>query len=333
VLPLQPGDPPRIAGFDLLGRIGTGGMGVVYLGRRAVDGAEAAIKLIRDDLSADPRIRARFTREAAAVTRVHSRHVAPVLGAGYDGDRAYLAVEYVQGPSLRDAVQREGPMPVPAVADLAIGLADALVAIHGAGLLHRDLTPGNVLLTHAGPRVIDFGIALADDAAPLTATGATIGSPGFIPPERLLHGRSLPAGDIFAVGGLLLFAATGRNPFGTGAPMEVNFRAAHHPPDLTGLAQPLLPLVAACLSADPARRPDASHLREMAAAVRAGRAPTPNQAPSPAPNQAPHQAANPATNPAAGLFTAATSPDVPRSRRPAPSGAALGAARAARSRP
>ena len=264
---LEAADPRRIAGFDILNRIGDGGMGVVYLGRRSTDNTLAAVKVIRDDLLADAEIRARFEREATVAQRVRSPRVAAVLDSGYDHGRAYLAVEFVRGPTLQEAIAEGGALARPQLFDLAQGLAQALVAIHGEGLVHRDLTPRNVLLTHTGPKIIDFGLARLNEMTSFTATGSVIGTPGYIAPERLIRGQSLPAGDVFCAGALLLYAARGRPPFGEGNQMEANYRAANALPDLTGAPPELLGLLRACLAPDPAARPDAAHLSAIATAL------------------------------------------------------------------
>jgi serine/threonine protein kinase len=268
--PLQADDPRAVGGFELMNRIGVGGMGVVYLGRRLGDTRLAAIKVMRPELVMDDDLQRRFDREVAAARRVESAHVARLLDAGYESGRAYLAVEFVNGPTLREAVKRDGPLDEAALVRLAEGLADALIAIHAAGIVHRDLTPQNVLLTHAGPRVIDFGIVRIEDVTTKTAAGVVVGTPGYVAPERLLTGDSPAAADVFSVGAVLLYAATGRPPFGSGSPMEVHYRAANTPADLAGVPEPLVPLVSACLRPDPAQRPTAVQLRKMALRIAAG---------------------------------------------------------------
>lgn len=252
-------DPRSIGGFTITRLLGEGGMGRVYLGRRG--GVQAAVKVVRSDLAGDPEFRARFGHEIEAATRVRSPYTAALLGAAADADPPWMATEYVPAPSLREAVGIHGPMPVEQVRLLGIGLADALAAIHGAGIVHRDLKPGNVLLGADGPKVIDFGIARAADATVLTRTGAVVGSPGFIAPEQITHARSEPAGDVFALGGVLAYAATGRAPFGTGDVNALLYRTVHGEPDLAGIPEPVLGLVRACLDRDPARRPGVDRIR------------------------------------------------------------------------
>ncbi|MCE3550227.1 protein kinase [Pseudonocardia sp. RS11V-5] len=252
-------DPRSIGGFTITRLLGEGGMGRVYLGRRG--GVQAAVKVVRAELAGDPEFRARFGHEIAAATRVRSPYTASLLGADADGDPPWMATEYVPAPSLREAVGIHGPMPAEQVRLLGIGLAEALAAIHAAGVVHRDLKPGNVLLGADGPKVIDFGIARAADATVLTRTGAVVGSPGFIAPEQITHARCEPAGDVFALGGVLAYAATGRAPFGTGDVNALLYRTVHGEPDLAGIPEPLLGVVRACLDRDPARRPTTERVR------------------------------------------------------------------------
>ncbi|GJF07072.1 serine/threonine-protein kinase [Pseudonocardia sp. D17] len=254
-------DPRSVGPFTIHRVLGEGGMGKVYLGRSR-DGRQAAVKVVRSALADDPEFRARFRQEVAAATRVHGVYTAALLGADPDAPAPWMATEYVPAPSLREAVSEHGPMPAESVRRLGIGLADALAAIHTAGVVHRDLKPGNVLLAHDGPKVIDFGIARATDATTLTRTGAVIGTPGFIAPEVLAHGRAGPAADVFALGGVLLHAATGRAPFGEGDAAALLYRAANIDPDLSGVPPALVPTVAACLHRDPAQRPTPAQIRD-----------------------------------------------------------------------
>ncbi|GAA4549440.1 serine/threonine-protein kinase [Pseudonocardia xishanensis] len=252
-------DPRSVGGFTLTRLLGEGGMGRVYLGRGRA--GTAAVKVVRSDLAGDPEFRARFGHEIEAASRVRSPYTAAVLGADPEADPPWLATEYIPAPSLREAVGLHGPMPVEQVRMLGIGLAEALAAIHAAGIVHRDLKPANVLLGVDGPKVIDFGIARAADATVLTRTGAVVGSPGFIAPEQITHARSEPAGDVFALGGCLAYAATGRAPFGSGDSAALLYRTVHTEPDLNGIPEPLLGLVRACLDRDPTRRPDTAAVR------------------------------------------------------------------------
>ncbi len=211
---LQPDDPGRIGPYRLRGVLGAGGMGRVFLGVSA-DGDQVAVKVIRADLAMDPEFRARFRREVTVARKVSSRFTAPLIGADADGPVPWLATAYVTGPSLADAVAQRGPLPAASVLELAAGLAEGVSAIHSAGVIHRDLKPSNVLLAQDGPRVIDFGISVAAETSPLTRTGLLIGSPGYMSPEQV-EGREVgPASDIFSLGAVLAFAATGEAPFGT----------------------------------------------------------------------------------------------------------------------
>jgi eukaryotic-like serine/threonine-protein kinase len=273
----------KIGPYTVLGVLGEGGMGRVYLGRTD-KGARVALKVIRSDLAADREFRARFRQEIDAASRVRSPRTVAVLGADPDAESPWLATEYVPAPSLRDAVADHGPLPADAVRLLGVGLAEALEAIHGAGVVHRDLKPPNVLLADDGPRVIDFGIARAADATAVTRTGTVIGTPGYIAPEQITHGGASPEADVFGLGGLLLHAATGRAPFGTGDAAAVLYRVLHVDPDLSGVPPRIAPTVAACLDRDPARRP---HPRQVREALTAGAVATPGPGWLPAPTTAP----------------------------------------------
>ncbi|RPK89813.1 MULTISPECIES: bifunctional serine/threonine-protein kinase/ABC transporter substrate-binding protein [Streptomyces] len=262
---LRPTDPARIGGHRLLGRLGAGGMGVVYLGRTDA-GALAAIKVILPEYAGDEDFRTRFRREAEAARRVDSPWAVPVTGADTEAERPWLATEFVPGPTLFDVVARRGPLPVRSVTVLGRLLARALAAVHAAGLVHRDVKPGNVLLTAGGPRLIDFGIARAADATALTATGLVVGTPGFLPPEQASGNTAGPAGDVFSLGCLLAYAATGRPPFGSGAVDAVLYRTVHDAPDLDGIDDaPLRALLDRCLAKDPGERPAAAGLDTLIA--------------------------------------------------------------------
>ncbi|MFF9869351.1 serine/threonine-protein kinase [Streptomyces sp. NPDC013953] len=263
--PLSADDPAQIGPFRLLGRLGSGGMGRVYLARSA-GGRTVAVKVVHPELAAQDEFRRRFAREVAALERVGGLGTAPVLGADTGAEAPWVAIGYVAGPSLRTVVAKEyGPLPAASVRSLAAGLARALEHIHAAGLVHRDLKPANVLLTVDGPRVIDFGIARAVDTVTdggLTSTGAVVGSPGFMSPEQVRGERVTAASDIFCLGSVLAYAATGRAPFGTAdsGVHAMMFRIAHDEPDLSGLPAELDELVRACLAKDPADRPAAAWL-------------------------------------------------------------------------
>jgi serine/threonine protein kinase len=261
---LRPGDPELIGPYRLRGRLGTGGMGRVYLGL-SPGGRAAAIKVIRSELAQDPEFRARFRREVAVARQVSGLYTAPVLDADADGPEPWLATAYVPGPSLADAVSQHGPLPAPSVLTLAAGLAEALSAIHSAGVVHRDLKPANVLLADDGPRVIDFGISRAAEGSSLTHTGLVVGSPGFMSPEQA-EGREVgPPSDIFSLGAVLAFAATGRGPFGSGSTPALVYRVVHDVPQLDLVPAEIRPLIERCLAKDPAGRPTAAGLLAGAA--------------------------------------------------------------------
>ncbi|KAB8161758.1 protein kinase [Streptomyces sp. 3MP-14] len=256
---LRPQDPHRIGEYRLLGRLGEGGMGQVYLAR-SERGRTVAVKTIKRELAQEPDFRRRFADEIAAAQRVGDRWTAPVLDADTNAATPWVATGYIAGPSLHEVVGRDyGPLPDRSVLLLANGLAHALRAIHGAGLVHRDLKPSNVLLTIDGPRVIDFGIARALEPGPgagVTRTGATVGSPGFMSPEQVRGQRVTPASDIFCLGSLLAYAATGRTPFGAldSGVHILMFRIAEESPDLTGVPAPLHQLITSCLAKEPEER-------------------------------------------------------------------------------
>ena len=240
--------------YRLTGRLGGGGMGEVYLGRSA-GGRAVAVKVIRAELAADPEFRARFRHEVAAARSVNGMYTALVADADADGPVPWLATAYVAGPSLADAVDRHGPLPASSVLALAAGLAEGLSAIHAAGLVHRDLKPSNVLLADDGPRVIDFGISRAAEATVLTSAGYVIGSPGFMSPEQAVGRPVGPPSDVFSLGAVLTFAATGEGPFGGGATPALLYRIVNGEPELSRVPPDVRPLVRRCLAKDPAARP------------------------------------------------------------------------------
>ena len=253
---LEHGDPVVMGPYRLRGQLGVGGMGRVFLGLSA-GGRLVAVKVIRADLATDPEFRGRFQREVAAARKVSHQFTAPVIDADLDGPVPWLATAYVAGPSLADAVAEHGPLPAGSVLQLAAGLADGLRAIHAAGIVHRDLKPSNVLLASDGPRVIDFGISLTGEGGALTRTGLVVGSPGFMSPEQA-QGREVgPASDIFSLGAVLTFAATGQGPFGTGSNMTLVHRLVSGQAALDRVPAEVRPLVERCLAADPRQRPTA----------------------------------------------------------------------------
>lgn len=259
--PLRSADPARIAGYRILGRLGAGGMGVVLLGR-SPGGALVAIKLIRAEYADDTAFRARFRREVAIARQVRNRWAVPVVDADTEAPAPWLATEFVPGPALGEAVGGGGPLPERGVRALGSMLAEALEAVHTAGLVHRDVKPGNVLLGLDGPRLIDFGIARALDDTVLTATDVIVGSPGFLSPEQAQGRRIGPASDVFSLGCVLVYAATGGRPFGTGPVEAMLFRTVHDTADLGALPPGLLPVVGACLSKAPEDRPAAADIRQ-----------------------------------------------------------------------
>ncbi|MER6617533.1 bifunctional serine/threonine-protein kinase/ABC transporter substrate-binding protein [Streptomyces xantholiticus] len=260
--PLLPSDPSRMGGYRLLGRLGAGGMGVVYLGR-AADGELAAVKVIQPEYGGQPEFRARFRRETTSARRVANPWVVPVLGADTEAGAPWLATAFVPGPSLEEAVPACGPLPIRVVQPLGKALARALVAVHEAGLVHRDVKPGNVLLALDGPRLIDFGIArpTAAEETALTSGGMVVGSPGFLSPEQARAGQVGPAGDVFSLGCVLAYASTARAPFGTGTVDALLYRTVHDAPDLDGVDDPALrALLARCLAKEPGDRPTAAEV-------------------------------------------------------------------------
>ncbi|MFE5073271.1 protein kinase domain-containing protein [Streptomyces halstedii] len=251
--PLQDDDPPVVAGYRFAARLGAGGMGRVYLSHTR-GGRPVAIKVVRPELADDPGFRRRFGREIEAARRVRGAYTAELIDADANGVPPWLATLYVPGPSLTEAVARRGPLPVPAVLWLMAGVAEALQAIHAEGIVHRDLKPSNVLLAADGPRVIDFGIALAADATSYTATGDTIGTPFYMAPEQASGDEVTAAADVFALGQTAAFAVLGRPLYGDGPAVNVLYRIVHSEPDLSVLPESLRPLFARCLASDPAER-------------------------------------------------------------------------------
>ncbi|WP_329424462.1 serine/threonine protein kinase [Streptosporangium sp. NBC_01495] len=247
-----------IGGYVLRRELGRGGMGVVHLAATPTGGL-AAVKVIHPQLARDPAFRRRFDREVAAARRVARFCTAPVLDAGVEDGVAYLVTEYVRGPDLAQAVREQGPLTGANLEALAVGIATALHAIHGAGVIHRDLKPSNVLLSPLGPRVIDFGIAQLVDTQTL-ASQAILGTPAFMAPEQVRGEPLTPAADVYAWGGVIAFAGTGRLPFGGGSPSEVLYRIVNDGPNLDGLDESVRAVVEGAMAKDPARRPSAQRL-------------------------------------------------------------------------
>jgi eukaryotic-like serine/threonine-protein kinase len=263
---LEPGDPQVIGPYRLRSRLGHGGMGQVFLGISA-GGRLVAVKVVRADLATDPEFRARFRREVAVARTVSGQFTAPVIDADLDCPTPWLATAYVAGPSLAEAVAGHGPLPASSVLKLAAGLAEGLSAIHAAGVVHRDLKPANVLLADDGPRLIDFGICVAAASSPLTRMGFVVGSPGYMSPEQA-EGRPVgPASDIFGLGAVLAFAATGEAPFGTGSAPTLAYRAVHDPANLDRVPAEVRALIDRCLAKDPGQRPTAAGVLAEAGAT------------------------------------------------------------------
>ncbi|MFI9080117.1 serine/threonine-protein kinase [Streptomyces sioyaensis] len=266
--PLKDRDPQRIGAYRLIGRLGEGGMGQVFLAR-SDRGRTVAVKLVRAELADQEQFRARFRQEVRAASRVGREWTAPVLDADTEAETPWVATGYIAGPSLQQAVAGGAPLPERTVRILASGLALALESIHASGIIHRDLKPSNVLLTIDGPRVIDFGIARALDVVTgnsLTRTGEAVGSPGFMSPEQIRGTSLTPASDVFCLGSVLMYAATGRQPFGTpdSGVHAVMYRIAQEEPDLSALPGGLHDLIAGCLAKDPGQRPTPAQLLAQA---------------------------------------------------------------------
>ncbi|MGW0854428.1 serine/threonine-protein kinase [Streptomyces sp. NPDC002690] len=253
--PLEAGEPRTIGAYRLLGRLGAGGMGRVYLGRSA-GGRTVAVKVVHPHFALDEQFRARFRREVDSARRVGARWTAPVLDADPDAPVPWVATGYVAGPSLAQAVTRHGALPERAVRTLGGGLAEALGAVHEQGIIHRDVKPSNVLLSLDGPRLIDFGIARAIGATvSLTSTGVSVGSPGYMAPEQIRGADISGAADVFSLGAVLAYAATGSAPFPGDSSAVLLYKVVHEEPELGDLRGGMRDLIAACLAKDPAARP------------------------------------------------------------------------------
>jgi hypothetical protein len=260
--PLSANDPRSVGEFQLRARLGAGGMGRVYLGYSPA-GRAVAVKVVHSELARDAEFRHRFGREVAAARAVGGMYTAPVVAAGLDDDPPWLATAYVPGPPLADVVARHGALPELAVWPLGAGLAEALRAVHACGLVHRDLKPANVLLAADGPHVIDFGISRAFDGTQLTAVGMVVGTPGYMSPEQAEGALVGPASDVFSLGCVLAFAASGNAPFGGGSAASVLYRVVTGRPDLTSVPEKLREVISACLAKDPKQRPELAALGAM----------------------------------------------------------------------
>ncbi|GAA2034665.1 hypothetical protein GCM10009800_20640 [Nocardiopsis rhodophaea] len=264
-------DPTHVGAYRVVGRLGAGGMGAVYA---VVDDKDAplALKVVHREFAADPEFRARFAREVDLMRRVSGTCIPAFVDADTRSQRPWLGIEYVPGATLNGRVRDSGPLAGDTLYGLAAGLAEALQAIHAAGIVHRDLKPGNIILSPSGPKVLDFGIARAIEESAITRTGGLFGTPGWLAPEQ--YGGSSPdaSSDMFAWGGLVAFAATGRRPFGSGTADELAIRTMEHAPDLEGLPDELRPVVTATLSKNPADRPTAAQALDAVTAVWVGSA-------------------------------------------------------------
>lgn len=254
VEPLKPGDPRRVGRYRLVGYLG-GGMGRVYLGRSQI-GKPVAVKVIRSEYGRDPEFRERFAREVDAARRVGRHFTAEVVDADPSADPPWMATEYIAGPSLRAAVSKAGPLPADVVRTLGAALAEGLSAIHDHGVVHRDVKPDNVVLDSDGPRIIDFGIARALDASTITASGAVFGTSAYMSPEQANGFTAGPTSDVFALGSLLTYAATGQAPFGDGQDPAILHRIINAPPNLDAVPYELREVIAACLDKAPRHRID-----------------------------------------------------------------------------
>ncbi|MEV6669781.1 serine/threonine-protein kinase [Streptomyces sp. NPDC051162] len=272
VEPLGPGDPRRVGPYQLEGRLGAGGMGQVYLAT-SPGGRKVAVKVIRPELAATAQFRARFAREVDAARQVGGFHTAQVVDADPDAESPWLVTAYIPGPTLQQVVAERGPLDAEAVLRLGAGLVEGLAAIHKCGLVHRDLKPGNVILADDGPRIIDFGIAHDQGAETMTRTGTVMGTYAYMSPEQIRADRAGPASDVFALGSVLAFAATGRSPFDATTVPAIVHRVTSEPPRLDGLFGGLRDLVTACLAKDPVGRPSTADVLTRLSVTGAGAPP------------------------------------------------------------
>ncbi|MEU5345282.1 protein kinase [Streptomyces sp. NPDC020766] len=252
---LRAGDPDAIGGYTLEDRLGSGGMGTVYLAR-SESGRRTALKVVHQQFADDEEFRVRFQQEVAAARRVSGAFTAPVVDADPDAPLPWMATSYVPGPTLAERVAADGPLNRAELRRLAIGLAEALRDIHRVGVVHRDLKPANIVLSEEGPRVIDFGISRAADNKTLTMTGRVMGTPPFMSPEQLSTPREVgPESDVFSLAAVLVYASTGRSPFDADSPYMTAYQVVHEPPELEGVPEPLRAIAGDCLGKEPATRP------------------------------------------------------------------------------
>jgi serine/threonine protein kinase len=254
---LRSGDPARVGPYRIVRRLGEGGMGRVFLGQSA-SGRLFAVKVIHPDQGDNAEFRMRFKREIGAARKVSGAFTAGIVDADPLAELPWLAMEYVDGESLDRAVIRAGPLPLPPLRVMGAQLAEGLCAIHVAGIVHRDLKPTNILLAADGPRIIDFGVSKVRRGGALTNAGQFVGTPGYFAPEQALGDEARPASDVFSLGAVLAFAATGRPPFGTGTDARRIYRVVEGEPDLDGVPEEIRPLVERCLVKQPGDRPTAA---------------------------------------------------------------------------
>ncbi|MFF5006177.1 protein kinase [Streptomyces phaeochromogenes] len=268
--PLEDGDPRIVGGYRLVARLGSGGMGRVYLSHTP-GGRAVAVKVIRPELAENAEFRKRFQAEVASASRVHGLYTAPVVDSDTEGSVPWCATAYVPGPSLADAIRDHGPLPVDTVLRLIAGVAEALQAVHREGIVHRDLKPSNVLLADDGPRVIDFGVARAADATSVTQSGMALGTVAYMAPEQALGGEAAPSADVFALGQTAVFASTGRGAFGDGDAHAVLYRVVHEQPDLGHVPDEIRELVERCLRKPAAERPSVEEVIRSVQTIQAHR--------------------------------------------------------------
>jgi serine/threonine protein kinase len=314
--PLEPGDPVQVGVYRLLGRLGAGGMGQVFLGVSR-GGRKVAVKILRAELVTDAAFRGRFAREVAAARTVNGFYTAPVIDADPEATPPWMVTAYVEGPSLAAAVAERGPFSEPEVRDLAAALSEGLAAIHEGGLVHRDFKPANIILASDGPRIIDFGIARAVGTSTMTAQGTIVGTFTYMSPEQVTGSTVGPQSDVFSLGSVLTFAATGHGPFDAETLPAIMHRIFSQPPDLTGIPASLQDLVTGCLDKDPAQRPSLEELLTRLAdagtppgmSVPSRHATVPSTPPPvPAPQPAPAPAFAPVRQPASSTAAQVTAP-------------------------